>query len=381
MQRLIVQLRETTSCDHLVADWWFFDGLQLTSQGNAISPEQMATTWQHLQQQAAFAKQGRLVEVVLFAPAHRVHMRLLNVSKGQGRHLNRVLPYLMEPFLGQSVDEMHFVAAPAQDEKVWAFAVAHSHMLAWQIWSAVFTDYRVSLFALPCLLSTTATEKVTELLGECFQFQCEQWCWLPKNLMPQQATSVLDGISVNQILNQSKTWARFNLLQARYQVRCQRNTTLQPWRWAAVLSLLAFSTYSLNTYLDTQSLNQQAQYWETTANQAFLKLLPEEGRVVNLTRQMAARLQHVREVSAEQVASAYEVLTMLDSVRDDTAKTQGLQSIAWQPQSYRFEWRANSRTELERIQQILSSKGVELEQMVRQEQGYLGVFRAQGVAL
>lgn len=376
MQRLMLQLRETTSSDHLLASWWFFDGQQLANQGNATSPEDMASTWLSLKEQATST-----IEVVLFAPAHRVHMRHLSVTKAQRRYLGRVLPYLMEPYLGQSVDDMHFVSAPAQAETVWAFAVSHAQMVSWQTWSALFGDYRVSLLALPSVLSTSSTEAISELLGECFQYQQGQWCWLPKSLAPQQVASVQDSISINQVLMQSKAWQKSNLLQGRYQARVKRSSSSHPWALAAALSLFAFSSYSLNTYLDTQSLNQQAKQLESSANQAFLQLVPEEGRVVNLSRQMAARLQQVSKAPSQQYASAYEVLALLDSVTGDSAKEQGLQSIAWREQSYRFEWRASSRSELERIQQALSNKGIELEQTVRQEQGYLGVFRAIGALL
>lgn len=376
MQRLILQLREIASCDDLVADWWLFSDQDMINQGSACSIEEMHTYWEGQTRQSASE-----VEVIVLAPAHRVHMRELFVTRAQRRHLTKVLPYLMEPYLGQNPDEMHFVSTPVQNEKTWCFAASHQHMLAWQAWCAIFDARRLYLLAMPCVLALKPADGTSEVLGECFEFHQEQWCWLPKALPSRSVVSLLDIIGVNQMFCSSQTWQRMNLLRGHYQVASKGVSNTRPWALVAVLSILAFSTYSLHTYLATQSLNQQAQVIESQSNQAFLTLVPEEGRVVNLSRQLSARLQQVNTITEVPNTSAYEVLALLDEVRQALKDAQELRSVTWQPQGYRFEWHASSRITLERIQHYLVTKGVraELEQTIKQDQGYLGVYRVSGV--
>ncbi|SBS32449.1 GspL-like protein [Marinomonas aquimarina] len=378
MQRLILQLREACSSDNLVADWWLFDDQQLASQGCATSVTQMTEAW-HSLNEAHPALGASASEVVLLAPAHRVHMRQLSISKVQRRHLHKVLPYLLEPFVGQNVDDMHCISGPVTDAKVWCCAVAHEHLQAWQCWLAPFTETDVYLLALPSVLQGSSTDAVFELLGAAFQYQQEQWCWLPATLSPTQAATVLDIHKLNAHFAQSQSWQRNNLLQGRYLRLTKRTAAQRSWKWAAILSILAVSAYSLNSYVTTQALNQQAGNVEDAANQAFLQLVPEEGRVVNLPRQMQARLQQREVNSPDQDSSAYQVLAMLGALAPVPVEGMGLQSLSWQSPGYRFEWRAQSRSDLERIQQTLQAQGaqIELQQTVRQDQAYLGVFQAQ----
>ena len=367
MQRLILQLQETHSYDQLKCCWWLFDNQTLLNQGFFTSPEDIAK----------FDFSSFTGEVVVFVPAQRVHMRRLALSKTQYRYRNKVVPHLMEPHLGQNIEMIHFTTSLASKESAWCYATEENVMAIWLEWVNHIVSRQVYLLALPSVLKPFPEDSLFDVLGQTFQYTEQQWCWLPKNMAKQQAIKLLTIEEINHILEQSKDWRRDNLLQGKFDVNHQQAVKHYSWVGVICLVVLAFSVHSINVFLETQSLSRQAVNVENIAKQAFLELVPEEEKVIHLERQVSARLKS-NEKAEPEMMTAYEVLAMLDSVREQTNETLGLQGITWQPKEYRFEWLTSPISNFERIQQAFEREGlsVELEQTIKQDETYLGVFRS-----
>ncbi len=71
-------------------------------------------------------------DVVIFPPEHRVHTRRLSLSKGQHRHIEKILPYLLEEFFAQPPEDLHFTLLNKKNKNtVWVTVVAKEHIAAW----------------------------------------------------------------------------------------------------------------------------------------------------------------------------------------------------------------------------------------------------------
>jgi general secretion pathway protein L len=132
-----------------------------------------------------------------------------------------------------------------------------------------------------------------------------------------------------------------------------------------------------------QTLEQETAQLEAQAAQLFLQLAPEEGRVVNLSRQLQGRLQQVSsDQSSTRAVSPYHLLAHLGQALQKVTGATVLEQVSLRDQVYRIAIQAPQREQLDQLQQTLASPQwqVQLEQVVRVEDQYRGSFRLQGGA-
>ncbi|WP_156489022.1 type II secretion system protein GspL [Marinomonas gallaica] len=380
MQRLMIQLREThLGHGHWVYDWWCFDDQKMIQQGMVESNTEMAALYQEM------ASKHSDLRVFFFPPHHRFHVRKLAVTKHQRRHMDKVLPYLMEPYLAQPIESLAFFWVPDSPNQIWAMTMDKSLLADWQADLQSISRTTGVILPLQFVVSHQTQNGAAEVLGERFEVSQDQLCWLPEELSathpPTTISQVYDLDSLNEALAQETQWKRWRIGEIK-EITEGVKITAPRWQWAAGLVVVALAAQWLNSELATQEINSQALEVEQASNELFLSLVPSAGRVVNLSRQLDARLQQASQQQDQSTHwSAYELLGKLGDLQKTLNIESGLQQVTLRQQVYRFEWLAASRTELERIQTFLVQQNVSIElvQWARQGEQYLGVYRVQGV--
>lgn len=380
VQRLMIQLRETAlGHGHWAYDWWCVGGQKTIRQGVAESREEIVALCQQLVDES----HGDF-SVFVFPPPHRFHIRKLIVTKHQRRHMDKVLPYLMEPYLAQPIESIAFSWIADNSNQVWAMAVDKGMLEDWQAELQGIGVDKAVILPIQFVLTSQAQNGVAEILGEQFEMNNNQLCWLPKALASTYASTaigqVYDFASIDAALTQEIRWRAWCFRDAKELSKGVKGSTYR-WLIAAGAVSLALGAQWVNNYLATQALNGQASVIEQASEQLFLSLVPTEGRIVNLSRQLDAQLLQVtQQNNAPRKWSAYELLGKLGEVQKALTIEAGLQQVSLRQDVYRFEWLAPSRDELDRIQRYLEQQNipVELVQWVRQGEQYLGVYRVQG---
>ena len=144
--------------------------------------------------------------------------------------------------------------------------------------------------------------------------------------------------------------------------------------------MIAFCLELFLLQASTKALGLQEQDVRQQANALFLELVPSEGRVVNLSRQLRGLLQqNPATTTSTKTDSAYDVLAKIDQAREQVKGLHRLTRLDFFDQTYRLDWQAEKRETLDAIQSALekSALSVQMEQVVRQEQGYRAALKIQ----
>ncbi|TPE50295.1 hypothetical protein FJM67_10630 [Maribrevibacterium harenarium] len=376
LAQLLIQTQEQPDGQLLGRAWRMQDGVAQPVVGNWSAASQLALILRNLTDRGS-------LEVMLFAPAHRCHVRQIPLQKGQAAHLQNVVPFLMETHVGQPVDELHWVSEATKDkQQAWVVATAHSHMAQWLAFlQEIGAQGALLLPAQALLLEETEATSITLLDMPMQHFQ-GQWLALP-TLSQAENGVCWDENQVAQRLASNKHWRRFNLLTGQYSQRQAWLERLSEWRGVAAVALLALGFAYGWQAQQIQALERETAQLEAQASRLFLQLAPEAGRVVNLSRQLQGRLQQVSNShSPNQDVSPYHLLAHLGQALQKVTGATLLEQVSLRDQVYRIVIQAPQREQLEQLQQVLTSPQwqVQLEQVVRVEAQYRGSFRLQGGA-
>lgn len=316
-------------------------------------------------------------EVVLIPPAHRVHFRHLEVSKQQKKHLRQMAPFLMETFVAQPLEEMHFTTYSGKSSCIVA-AQAKRELEYWRSILSGVVATRVVILPAQCFAQDVKEGEFVGVLGDLFTLVDGQICVLPQALLTtQQALRERSVEDVNKALLADVSLRQLNLLQGEFAPSSRLGERARSWSLVATLAMCALLVQVASMHWQARQLNLQAQDIEQQAAALYLRLVPEEGRVINLARQLQSHLNRTAEANAEPVPSTpYEMLAELDQVKRQLALKDGPQQVAYRDRVYRFEWLASSRDQLEALRKQLAQSGhkVQLDQVVRADTLYRGVF-------
>ncbi|MCZ2721542.1 type II secretion system protein GspL [Marinomonas sp. 15G1-11] len=390
-------------------DWALMDekGALLEYQQDADLPQ----LTQYLAEQST-GKSMRFTDVIVCPPTERLHTRCLSLDSGQRKHLETVAPFLMEETLAQSMEELHFtILNKSQQDRTWVVAVEKTLLSIWIEQLASWQLFSPSILPLACgfmkeaekqeghcLLVKVQQENVSPVEGSAVL--SPQWLWindttvnvltdsmlthLPKTAMEtaiieaEPEKRVLEKIA--QFVLQTKSWQEKNLCHGAFRQGGLWLEKLTPWRWVAALAVIAFCLELFLLQASTKALGLQEQDVRQQANALFLELVPSEGRVVNLSRQLRGLLQqNPATTTSTKTDSAYDVLAKIDQAREQVKGLHRLTRLDFFDQTYRLDWQAEKRETLDAIQSALekSALSVQMEQVVRQEQGYRAALKIQ----
>ena len=379
MYRLVLQLKESETAQHnYTYHWWLFQQAALFEQGVASTLEAV----QNLMD-VKVPETTQRAELILVPPSHRIHYRFLNVPKQQLRHINRLTPFLMEPYLADTIEATHFVARKEKGATVTVAGVSHELVQQWRNVGTAL-QWGTNYILPPQYFLPFKDNEALSLEADLMTVSDQQVCCVPQSLQQNNLSNkILYMEEAIQYLASDARWRQLSLLQGPYSATSAISKRCRSWSWIAGLAVVAILLHSWINYDAAQEFDAEASKVQDAAAQVFLRLVPDEGRVVNLSRQLQARLNGQGAQSPADQKTPYEFLAALDAARIQLGLVDGLQQVSYRDDVYRFEWRVSNRSQLEQLRTHLVERGfsAQLEQVIRSGQEYRGVFLVRGAAL
>ncbi|TBR44258.1 hypothetical protein CBF23_002740 [Marinomonas agarivorans] len=360
-------------------------------------------------------------DVVFFPPEHRIQTRQLVLTKGQHRHIDKIAPYLLEEFFAQPPEELHLTLLNKGKQSVWVSAVAKTHMDAWlsalhlmgwqsptilpvasllPFWPEQEDDTAL-LFVAPTegyLLKdegcvTYVPQELAPQLPKRERYQVcsaqEQFDALPltgeKLALTQWSTHNPDEsalVALAKVIDNSKPALAGNLCHGAYQQKTSKKNNHSAWWWVAALFCFCVGAEIFLTIKNTSALNQQAEQITTISREEFLKLVPDEGRVFHLQRQIQSRIQRAKQGQSQNNAvNIYEIMATIDQVRNQlNQQVNGGHRIIrfdFASNTVRLDWQAQERETLDQLRTSLqkSSLNALMEQVAKRGEGYVASIK------
>lgn len=363
-------------------------------------------------------------ELIFVPPEHRVQVRRVELAKGQHRHAEQVIPFLLEENLGQSPDELHYtVLNKSNKDSLWVSIVAKEVLASWlsdlqgmgwqlpnilpvnnmlPFWPEqeadidfIFTstDYLLykdqdSVSCLPLsgqsylpkrerysLCCDAETQDAYKGLATSFDM-VSPW----SNTRPNEKGKLESWLYVvaSKIQGNSQ-FLLSNLCHGEFGRQTQVLTHLKPWFWILAFAAFSFAAELYLTIKQTDELNAQADSIYQKSSQAFLKLAPDEGRISYLDRQIKGRIQRAKQGAGEskKTFTVYDVMAMIDQVRAKVTGEHRITKLDYANKEYRIDWQADQREVLDAIQSALEKKPLQVvvEQVAKRGEGYIASIK------
>lgn len=268
--------------------------------------------------------------VIALLSAEQVSLMKVDVPAGQIRHLDKMLPALLEERVAADIDQLHFATGgkPVNDKvtvavvsreimQYWlnAFSSAGIQLkamipgslaLPWQqdSWTLSLEDDLAYLRwshqgALVCDAANIATVLELQLgvLGQptSLQFYAEhqQQSW-PADLV----VSEFKGRASNSLSQLPDSYAMaINLLQGDFRPQSDLQKQWEMWRPPVIIAAIALALQLVVVSVEAWQLNQQAEQYRGEVEKLFHQTFPDEKRIVNVRVQMSQRLEKLQKQS------------------------------------------------------------------------------------
>lgn len=248
-------------------------------------------------------------EITIVIPGEQVTTRLIDIPKGSKRHFKKALPFLLEDELATPVEELHFALAKPNNEDQVLCAIIEKQVL--NNYLELLTDAGITASNLIpdywLLAKDSQNQSSTKKFNNKLLVRSSNDTGitiplalvrsnhtLPNNLLENLGFSIeqphveqIDQIPELQSINVNQ--APLNILQAKYTPAIQQsnNSWIKSTVIAASICILIFMIYFLSA---GWYFNQQARTMTTEAKTAYKELFPNETRIIDIRRQMAAHL-------------------------------------------------------------------------------------------
>lgn len=375
MHKLIIQLQEQKAdSSAYVFRWWLLHQQRVVEQGEADSQQSLNEIVTQCVPEASMRG-----ELICIPPSSRVHYRYLEVPKQQRKHLAQLTPFLMESHIGQPLEDVHFVACKGRQ----TVRVAGVDKALLSYWQSILSSLSFASIAIvpPQYLVAPDSDVPIDFYGDVMMLSDQQVCHIPVGFQRADGSNHISSIEEwISHLSDTTQWRSLNLLQGEFAAPSGLGKHIASWAVIAGLVMLAMLVHVVSLHWQAHDIAAQSERIEQQTAKAFLELVPDEGRVVNLSRQLQARLRQSSDDISQEDMTPYEFLAKLDQVKSSLGLTQGLTQVSYRDGVYRFEWRAEQRIQLDQLIDQLSDANVDaqLEQVVREEQGFRGVYSAVG---
>ncbi|SBS35283.1 GspL cytoplasmic actin-ATPase-like region [Marinomonas spartinae] len=389
MSTLIAQLVEPNNTDDVYkANVWLLaddstvaahtSGLEIAQ----ISPWVKGFSWQSKVKAAAMSK----LALIILPPAHRVHVHLLKVNKGQAKYLAETIPVLMESKLGQSIENTHFVSKLIAEHQVLVSAVSRDQMSIWQALTADIDAFKKSMIAPQVFLHTLFDEETGSILFLNEIYRCEKGhIFSVPSVLQQAGGEISKTLHVDFLvdtLSKWKSWQGVTLLSAGFAVASSRQMSSRFFKFTALALVASLLLVCAGLSYQTSVNRAQAAYIEKKGKTAFLALAPEEGRVISLRRQIEGRLRSLAATKSSNsiMYSPYRVLSKIEEAKKNTPGEHSPELIAYRDGVYILEWVAKDQETLDRLRQNLKQVKLDayLDQVILKDKRYVGSYRIQG---
>lgn len=258
------------------------------------------------------AEKANNIPVAILVPGELVTLHELEISGRLSPAVLQSIPYRLEDELATDVDDLHIAIIHKSTDSVKTVIVENQWMQLWHNWLEEAGINASCWIPDTLALPWHKGQCVAVAMNEQYLLRHGQWdvacCdkeWLelyiegiskeaalpavcygePQSGLPDQwqfktVQSPLEPLIINP---------DFNILQGQWQRRSPWKKQLKQWRLMTGIAAVLVVSWLGNTLLETQQLNQNAQYYQAESRRIYHQLFPGE-RVVRLQSQLNQKL-------------------------------------------------------------------------------------------
>ena len=305
-------IRLVSNDEELNAEWVLFRKLSKVASSNELQP--IATSVKTI----PLATASRQITVIV--PSQQILLSHVNVPLSQKRHLQKILPFLIEDRLADPLSELHIVADKINDKGDTAFAVVKSALIRrwldalkevgltpdemvaevsflegqWQLvtdshtaWLRVdeYESYTVNRVMLPELMVLLHTTYSTVPTVEYTPTDARPLSLQGYDMQVKAAQPLMDIICASFIRNNQSS--RMNLLQGEFKLT-KRSAPIKALAcitvcWFLIMALMTSAEIIWLTYKTTQQREQTVALYK--------KLFPADSKIIDPRQQMQTHIE------------------------------------------------------------------------------------------
>ena len=329
--------------------------------------------------------------VVVWLSGENVVLNSVTVPAGQQRHLNRILPSLLEDSLASDIDQLHFSTGSISTEGEVSVAVLERSMM--EDYIEQFNDAGIIVHTmLPASLATPFIDNTWSLqLNDgvaqlrtashmCHVFDAQNMALI----LPKISTELVEPLSL-YVAKQERDSFKFpisvewrgepvdklahlpsndvmemNLLQGEFQLSSDFQKYWKQWRSVAILAIVALGIQLTSVGMETWQYKQQLQHTKAEIEQVFRTTFPDEKRIVNAKAQMN---QRITSLQSQQENTGFLMLLQQVVPALKTSSSILLSRIHFERRLGEMRWdvKAQDYAQLEQLKNKIDKLGLNVE--------------------
>jgi len=354
----------------------FRDGVQQET-GTAVSFDELAG-------------QAQLHQLIVWVPSEQLSFTTATVPSGQQRHIDKILPSILEDNLASDIDQLHFVTGSVLNDELSVIVVEQSQISDWlepfntvglkpqaflpdslaiplygEQWS-LFVDGSVSqLRTAPQMSHMFDTQNLSTLLG---LIPIDKDAKLSVYASDEQRTSLNLQMPVDwrgQTIEKlsalpDKSVMAMNLLQGKFKPQSNVQKYWQQWKQVAVLAIVVLGLQLSTVGIETWQLNQQVKSTKAEIEKVFHKAFPDEKRIVNARAQT---MQRMAQLQSQQSGMGYLMLLQKISPALKSSNNISLSRINFEQRlgTMKLDIKAQDYAQLEQLKMTIDKLGLTTE--------------------
>lgn len=264
-------------------------------------------------------------DLILVIPGEQVMSLILKLPKGSSRHLQQVVPNLLEEQLAAPIETLHFATGKATSEGDLICAVIDRCQLEDYLKKleladvhsdAVIPDY----WSIESLASDNTVHQNGRLLTRC----PDHTGWTVLDRIDDKTSQLLYGKPANVLLADlpSRSLPQtlnppVNLLQGNYAVN-RASTNRVTYRTLGVCALISSAILLSYFLIAGWYFNQQTLSLQQQATALYQSLFPGDKRIVNIRQQMEVHLRQQQNVGESRFFSLLQQLSVCLAKQQET---------------------------------------------------------------
>jgi len=236
--------------------------------------------------------------VILALPGELVTTTNLLLPKGSRRHLQQIIPNLLEEQLAESIENLHFaIGKPGNDDRILCAVIAHQQLdffLEHLREAGIEPDIVIPDY---WMLAPREQENTVRINGRLITRYTDHTGWAASQKIDSATAQTLFGKPADGPFAESTNWLPIapltpplNLLQGNYAVTTRKESPLD-FRKLSICALVCCTLFIGYFLISGWYFNRQAEITQQQATALYQELFPNDKRIVNIRRQMEVHLQ------------------------------------------------------------------------------------------
>jgi len=336
------------------------------------------------------AEQAQLHQLIVWVSSDKLSFTTATIPTGQQRHIDKILPSILEDNLASDIDQLHFVTGSVSNDELSVIVVEQSEIsdcleqfntvglkpqallpdsLAIPLYDgqwSLFVDGDVSQLRTASQMSHMFdTQNLSTLLG---LIPIDKDATLSVYASDEQRPSLNLQMPVDwrgQTIDRlstlpNKAVMAMNLLQGEFKPQSNVQKYWQQWKRIAVLAIVALCLQLIAVGIETWQLNQQVKSTKAEIKNVFHKAFPDEKRMVNVKAQA---MQRMAQLQSQQGGMGFLILLQKISPALKSSENISLSRINFEHRlrTMNLDIKAQDYAQLEQLKMTIDKLGLTTE--------------------